>query len=150
LIRSRLERLPERLQGRAGWEATLIVAEEHWNSYRAGPAVMAAWEAVIERLGAAYGVDVENYSKQKALGDLATTWNGWRQGEKKLKRFSEKASTLKDYRNAIAHTRQGKKLQPNRVYQDFPDLLEYFQSALPVRALDRLPEAVALDAFRRE
>jgi CRISPR-associated Csx2 family protein len=151
LIRSRLTRLPDRLQGRPQWEATLVTAEEHWDSYRAGPAVLSAWEAVIERLAAAYGVDVEKYENHKALGALATGWNGWtRSSEEELTEFADKASTLRDYRNAIAHTRQGRaeSVQPNQVYEHFPPLLEYFQTALQSEAFDRLPQAVSIERFR--
>ncbi|MCS4169357.1 CRISPR-associated Csx2 family protein [Salinibacter ruber] len=148
LIRPRLKRLPERLEGHSQWKATLVAAEEHWNSYRAGPAVVATWEAVIERLGAAYGVDVEEYRNHKALGSLATTWEGWNRGGS-LSGFADHASTLKDYRNAIAHTRQGQEeeVQPDAVYRDFPSVLEYFQSALQHEALSRLPSAVSLRKF---
>lgn len=151
LIQPRLTRLANRLQGRPQWEATLITAEEHWESYRAGPAVISTWEAVIERLGAAYEVDVEDYSNHKALGSLATGWNGWdRSKDPGLKEFADRASTLRGYRNAIAHTRQGREetVQPNRIYDHFPSLLEYFQTALQSEALDRLPEAVSIEKFR--
>jgi CRISPR-associated Csx2 family protein len=148
LIRPRLERLPDRLQGRPHWEATIITAQEHWSSYRAGPAVLATWEAIIERLGAAYEVDVENYMNHKALGRLATSWEGWQRGGV-LSKFPDYASTLKDYRNAIAHTRQGReeRVQPNMVYREFPSILEYFQSALQHESLSRLPDAVSLERF---
>jgi CRISPR-associated Csx2 family protein len=149
LIKPRLERLPKTLQGQAQWEATLTVAEEHWNSYRAGPAVLSTWEAVIERLGAAFEVDVEAYENHKALANLATSWNRWGEREE-FSEFPDKASVLRDYRNAIAHTRQGRdeSFQPNDVYRDFPGLLDYFQSTLKSNALDRIPGVVSLDAFR--
>ena len=153
LIRPRLKRLPDRLEGRPQWAATLITAEEHWDSYRAGPAVLSTWEAVIERLGAAYDVDVEVYETHKALADLATDWSEWdRSKDQGLAEFDQKASTLKEYRNAIAHTRQGKdeSIQPNQIYEGFPALLEYFQSALRSEALDRIPQVVSLDTFRRD
>lgn len=153
LIQPRLQRLPDRLQDRPQWEATLITAEEHWNSYRAGPAVMSTWEAVIERLGAAYGVDVEKYENHKALGALATDWSGWdRSKDHELTKFSGRASVLKDYRNAIAHTRQGREesIQPNQIYDHFPPLLSYFQSALQSDAFSRLPQEILLNKFKSE
>lgn len=152
LIHPRLNRLPKRLQGQSQWEATLTIAREHWESYRAGPAVLTTWEAIIERLGDVYDVDVEEYSIHRKLGLLATDYDEWEHGPDFLSEFPFRASTLKTYRNAIAHSRQGdeEEVQPNRVFEEFPDLLTYFEKALPDAALDDLPEVVSLSRYEED
>lgn len=150
LIRPRLNRLPERLQGRPEWEATLVTAREHWSSYRAGPAVLTTWEAVLERLADLFGVSAEEYEMQRRLKCLATDYpHVWSRAPERLSSFSNRAATLREYRNAIAHSRQGDEedIQPNHVYERFPDLLEYFEDVLRDDALERLPDAVSLSRY---
>jgi CRISPR-associated Csx2 family protein len=149
LIAPRLRRLPEQLQDRPAWETTLITAREHWDSYRAAPAVLATWEAVIERLAAALGKDADLFKNHKALSQLATSWDKWSVGPEAFSTFPERATQLKGYRDAIAHSRQGQQedIDPNAVYRHFPELLEYFEDVLYHDGLNNLAREVSLSEF---
>jgi len=152
LIAPRLRRLPDKLQGRPAWETTLITAREHWNSYRAAPAVLATWEAVIERLAAALGKDADDFKNHKALSQLATSWDKWSVGPEAFSTFPDRAEQLKGYRDAIAHSRQGQqeKTDANEVYRRFPGLLEYFEDVLYHDGLNNLAREVSLSEFETD
>jgi len=152
LIAPRLRRLPDKLQNRPAWETTLITAREHWDSYRAAPAVLAAWEAVIERLAAAYGIGSVEHGDHVLLKRLATDKSAWSVGPSALSTFYRRAQTLKDYRNAIAHGRQGQRddVEANQVYENFPDLLSYFEQRLEMDEIDNLPGEIPLSRYEDE
>ena len=154
LIAPRLRRLPDKLQNRPAWETTLITAREHWESYRAAPAVLAVWEAIIERLAAAYGLGSVSFEDRVLLKRLAQDKKyAWSIGGPDfLSEFPNRASTLKDYRNAIAHSHQGQRndIEADQVYNHFPGLLTYFEEALGINDIDDLPSAVPLSRYDYE
>lgn len=139
IIKPKLSTLPQQLQDIPKWEAMLTVARQHWDSYRAGLAVLALWEAIIERLSEVYGVSRDQqrttYSElsKRACGHGCTRWYN----NKGLPHFPEKAEKLRKYRNGIAHPRD-QKYQPPEVYTNFPDILSYFEKHLGEEVLGQL------------
>ncbi|WP_040605718.1 TIGR02221 family CRISPR-associated protein [Salisaeta longa] len=141
MIRPKLRALPQALQGVPRWQAMLTVARQHWTSYRAGSAVLALWEAIIDRLALAYDLlDADPTKTYRALRPIAcgqgTTRWFQQQG---LGRFPKRAEQLREYRNGIAHPRE-QDYEPPEVYDHFPGLLSYFEEHLGSVVLDRLPD----------
>ena len=145
IIKPQLSALPKQLQDIPKWQAMLTVARQHWDSYRAGLAVLALWEAIIERLSDVYGVSRDQerstYSElsKRACGHGCTRWYN----SKGLKHFPDKADQLRKYRNGIAHPRD-QEYQPPEVYSNFPDILDYFEEHLGADVLHELPRAKSL------
>lgn len=142
LIRPQLGTLPHELQDVPRWKAMLIVSRQHWESYRAGSAVLALWEAIIDRLASVYNLQHEDpretYQALRpvACGHGTSHWFG----SNGLGKFPRNAEQLRKYRNGIAHPRE-QDYQPPEVYTNFPDLLDYFEDHLGSNALERLPNA---------
>jgi CRISPR-associated Csx2 family protein len=147
LIRSRLLALPEQLQGQPKWKAMLIVARQHWDSYRAGLALLAAWEAVTERLAHAYGLSGDaSRSTYKQMADLACDNDLRWYKQNALGPFPQHAGRLRTFRNGIAHAEQegSWSFEPPEVYREFPDILEYLEQHLGDSAFDHMHETVSL------
>lgn len=145
LLREQLSRFSSKAAGlNREWEVYLETARYHWDHYRAGLAVLAAWEASLARLGAAYGLrDTGQYETYRKLSRIAdgkgiryTTY------PEHLREFNQKMCKLNLFRKGIAHADQDtglKGFQPNQVYTDFPALLDYLESTLPQTWLDTVP-----------
>jgi len=147
LIRPRLLDGPSQIQGQAKWQGMLVVARQHWSSYRAGLAVLAAWEAVIERFAEIYGLtgkrDIEVY---KALSKLSRDTSLRFFKANGLGRLPEHVSRLNLFRNGIAHAEQTgyKSFQPQQVYSEFPSQLAYLEQHLGSPKLDAITESALL------
>lgn len=147
LIRPKLLEGASKIQQQPKWKAMLTVARQHWSSYRAGLAVLAAWEAVIERFAALYGHtgarDMETY---KALWRVASDTDLRWYKQKGLGHLPQLVSRLHTYRNGIAHSRQSghESFQPQDVYREFPDQLSYLEEHLGDPALESVPQEALL------
>jgi len=152
LIRPKLVDRASQIQDKPKWQAMLVVARQHWSSYRAGLAVLAAWESVIERFAEVYGEtgtrDMETYGALwRVASDSDLRW--YKQNA--LGRLPEHVGQLRIYRNGIAHAKQSgyKPFDPQDVYREFPKQLEFLEANLGNPVLESITEATLLYDYRK-
>lgn len=141
LVAPKLLEMPRAVAGQSAWEAKLTVARQHLDSYRAGLAVLAAWQAVLERFAALYGLS-NTQDHYKALANIACDHTLSFYYQIGLGELPKKLSRLRTFRNGIAHADQSGRtsdFQPPEVYHHFPEQLEYLEMHLASPKLSDLP-----------
>lgn len=149
LLVDRLSAFPAEISGLTKtWEVYLRAARYHWNHYRGGLAILAAWEAIVNRLAEAYDLtDTSSADTYKFLSQLARFGKGIPDCtfRKQFRELNLKARPLYEYRNQIAHTDDdsgAERHQPNLIYQQFPAILEFLEQTLPESWLDEVVKHV--------
>lgn len=153
-----------------GWQAKLLLARRHARAQNMGLALLAAWEAVVDRVAAVYHLDDRAGVKvYRALGAIAaggppavrtffegrlptlTTqsrvglWADWKPARGELTpHFGQVVRTVQMVRNALAHADEGLSggTEPREVYRLADDgLFDYLQQVLESEAFEGLLQA---------
>lgn len=135
-IAPRLSEFPNKLnQTERSWKTMLFVARYHFDNGHIGLSVLAAWEAVIERMAEIYQVDGRDHDNYGRLS-RAARYNSVRIANLPPRKLQAEIRKLSKYRNSIAHANSG---QFSDVSQDFPLILRRLEKYLGDSALERLP-----------
>ncbi len=151
------------------WQAKMLLAQRHARAQNVGLGIMAAWEAVLDRVALVYNLDDRGtQDAAKAVTSIATghpgavrafydaalprfttrtrtgSWAGWKGKGTADVTFGQVAETLRRVRNAIAHADEGLgkwEFEPRVVYQLMEEgMLEYLMACLSHPEFSRLAD----------
>lgn len=147
LLVDRVLDLPRQIEAtERSWQGRMLIAERHAAAQNLGLAVLAAWEAVLDRVAEAYELTPEERHRREVAGALTAiatgkppevrpvfnelprlstrvrmgAWKDWRGPSRVEVPFGLVVDTLQDIRNGIAHTSEqinGKAFKPGDVYR---------------------------------
>ncbi|SHK45861.1 TIGR02221 family CRISPR-associated protein [Rhodothermus profundi] len=151
MILPTLRYTPDQLaNARSDWEAMLQIARSHLRHDRLGLAVLAAYEAVVSRLGEIYQVDPSSrvankggLRNQQRLVDALLHPSVKKQLLPDLHDLVACVRSLRQLRNRIAHARTGKNeppLRPEELRDQLSAVLAVLEQHLGDPALKRLPQ----------
>lgn len=111
-VKTELQKFPKEVVAtNTDWELMLLLSERHWNNGQLGLSILAAWEALMEKLSEIYGIDVRNdFAMYRQISINARIF-------KPTKIIAGKIS---EFRNAIAHAETDKCADPNLIITTFP------------------------------
>ncbi len=152
MILPTLKRVPDQIRtARSNWEAMLKIARNHLQHDRLGLAVMAAFEAVVHRLGEIYQVDpqsrVKGVRNQSRLIDTLLHSSVRSRLPAPLVDIVAHVRALRQLRNQIAHARPAKNnQQPSAdvLRRQLETILAFLEQHLGDPALKQLPQIRAL------
>jgi CRISPR-associated Csx2 family protein len=131
LITPSIQDLPNKLQQSKQWEIMLKVSRYHLNSNHIGLAVLAAWEAIIERFA-----DIYKPTRRQNIKTYSTISRKVRSGVLKeivSKDFQDSINELSDFRNHIAHAGESepkRRITITDIAAKFPGILALLEKHL--------------------
>lgn len=168
LLAHRLLDLPRQIEAARPWEGRLLIAERHAAAQNLGLAILAVWEAVLDRIASVYGLTTDERHKKEVASALASIATGkpagaqeayrrlprfqtrvrlgrWKQrtGQKRVEvSFGLLMDAVQDIRNGIAHTSEqlnGSTFRPQDVYHLAADgLFAYLRDVMEHPEFDDL------------
>ena len=135
---------PQQLRNtKTSWNAIIKVSKYHYENGHLGLSVLAAWEAVMDRLAGIYQVDSRNIENYKRLGKVVRSHDFDRIYGQTLG-FPSKMRSLSKFRNGIAHAEE---CQFSDIANEFPIILKLLERRLGDTSLDSLPNYVAWETI---
>lgn len=128
-IKESILAFPKKLiESKSDWELMLIISENHWKNSQYGLSILAAWEALMERLSVIYLIDIrhsiDNYKKVSMLA-------------RKLKLTKKVAEKIAQYRNSIAHAENDRSPDTNKIIESFPYWLGELEKLIKDNKFDK-------------
>lgn len=122
LIKESILTFPQKLiESKTDWELMLILSERHWQSSQYGLSILAAWEALMERMSDIYKLDIRN--NMDAYKEISLK-------ARKNKITKGIAIKIGKYRNSIAHAENDKSPDTNKIIETFPYYLKELKNLI--------------------